>query len=72
MNNHGKEKKNNYFNLLQCPHFIELLKILLGSKSVSNYLLSKKIRAQKCYQLLQKVMLPAQKSTFLSSDFFAK
>ena len=46
--NHGKEKKDSYFNLLLRSHFIDLLKIVLGSNSISNYLLSKKISTQKC------------------------
>ena len=83
------------------PYFIDQLKILLGSNSISSFLLSKKIRTQKCWflspwhhffsknirqkrgeknsifttfwnsfwQLLQKMMLRAQKITFLSWFF---
>jgi len=38
----AKKKKDSYFNLSLRPQFIYLLKILLGSNSISNYLLSKK------------------------------
>ena len=50
-NNYGKEKKDSYFNSFLRPHFIDLLKILLGSNSFPNYLISKKIRTQKCWFL---------------------
>ena len=45
--NYGKEKKVSNFDLLLSTYFFELLKILLGSDSESNYLLCKKIRNQK-------------------------
>ena len=48
LGNYGKEKKDSYFNSFLRPHFIDQLKTLLGSNNISNYLLSKKIRTQKC------------------------